>query len=402
MPNKSLTFKRTVNVPPQEAYRAFTNSTAWREWMSDFAFASPEKGGRLYLAWNSGYYAHGKYLSADPGKKVAFTWYGIDEPAPSKVLVNFKTKNDGTLVTLTHSGIGAGKAWAKAVKAIQKGWEESLENLQSVLETGLDLRFTQRPMLGVMVDVEIDAERAQKYSVPVNYGVRLGGTVEGMGARAAGLEGGDVIVGVGAKRVSNWPSLSAALQGLRAGQTVKVTFYRNGEKRTAPMTLSARPLPEVPADAAALAAYARIYYAGLDAQLAGAFAGVSEAEANFKPAPEEWSAKEVVAHLLQGERDQHSAITDSILSNQRQYDGNFDNSNLRTRVVAESYPTVAAILADLTRMETETVKLIEGLPAEYVARKGSFWPFAYGYTQAQPHNDDHLAQIRAAIAAARR
>jgi uncharacterized protein YndB with AHSA1/START domain len=402
MTGKTLTFARTINAPPSEVYRAFTNSTALREWLSDQAFATPEKGGRLYLAWNTGYYAHGKYLSADPGKKVAFTWHGMDEPAPSKVQVSVKAKGSGTVVTLAHSGIGAGKAWAKAVKAIQKGWEESLENLQSVLETGHDLRFTLRPMLGVMVDSEIDAERAHKYGVPVNYGVRLSGTVEGMGARAAGLEGGDVIVAIGAKRVSNFPSLNAALQSLRAGHTVKVTFYRNGEKRTAPMTLSARPLPEVPADAAALAAYARIYYAGLDAQLAGAFAGVSEAEANFKPAPEEWSAKEVVAHLLQGERDQHSAITDSILSNQRQYDGNFDNSHLRTRVVAESYPTVAAILADLTRMETETVKLIQGLPAEYVARKGSFWPFAYGYTQAQPHNDDHLAQIRAAIAAARR
>jgi uncharacterized protein YndB with AHSA1/START domain len=401
MATKTLTFRRTIHAPPTETYRAFTNSTAWREWMSDLAFATPEKGGRLYLAWNSGYYAHGKYLTADPAKKVAFTWHGVDEPAPSKVQVNFKTKNGATEITLTHSRIGSGKAWAKTVKAIQKGWEQSLENLQSVLETGHDLRFTLRPMLGVMIDSEMDAESAKKYGMPVNYGVRLSSTIEGMGARAAGLEGGDVIVGIGAKKVTNWPSVSAALQELRAGQTVKVIFYRNGEKHTALMPLSARPLPEVPASAADLAAYARKMYADLDAQLAEAFKDASEAEANHKSTPDEWSAKEVVAHLLIGERDQHSGITDSILGNQRQYDGAFDNSSLRTRVVAESYPTVTALLADLTRMEIETVKLIEGMPLEYVARKGSFWPFAYGYTQAADHNNEHLRQIKAAIAAAR-
>ncbi len=401
MAGKTLTFKRTINVPPAEVYRAFTNSTAWREWMSDLAFATPEKGGRLYLAWNTGQYAHGKYLAAADAKKVAFTWHGTGEPAPSQVRVSFKAKKGGTEITLTHSGLGSGKAWAKVVKAMQRGWEESLENLQSVLETGHDLRFTLRPMLGVLIDNEIDAERAKKYGVPVNYGVRLGSTVEGMGARAAGLESGDVIVGVGAKKVTNWPSLIAALQGLRAGRTVKVTFYRKGQKRTTLMPLSARPLPAVPADAAELAACARRVYADLDAQLVEALRGVSEADGNCKPAADEWSAKEVVAHLLIAERDQHAFITDSTMGNQRQYDGIADNSNLRTRVVADSYPRVADLLADLTRAEAETVRLLEGLPPAYVARKGSFWPLAYSYTQAADHYNDHLLQIKAAVAAAR-
>lgn len=399
---QTLTFKQNVKAPPEEVYRAFTNSTVLREWLSDVALATPHKGGRLYLGWNRGYYASGEFIAADPCKAVAFTWQGRGEPAPTRVRVTFKPKDGGTQVTLAHSGIGSGKAWAKSTKEIARGWEAGLENLQSVMETGHDLRFTLRPMLGVSIDAEITTENAARYGAPVTYGVRLSSVVEGMGAQAAGLQHGDVIVGVGGKKIINWPSLGAALQGLRAGQTVKVAYYRNGRLETATMELSRRPLPEAPATAGELADYVRKLYADFDAQLAACFQGVSEAEANHKPASDEWSAKEVVAHLLTGERDGHAYLTELVLGVECTYDGTFSNSDLRTRVNADSYPTVAAMLADLTRMEAETVALIAGLPPEFVARKGSFWRYAYNYTQASSHNDEHLQQIRAAIESARK
>jgi uncharacterized protein YndB with AHSA1/START domain len=397
---KTLTFQRTVNAPAPEVYRAFTNSTVLREWLSDVALATPEKGGRLYLGWNTGYYAAGEFTSLTPNKKVAFTWHGRGEPAATGVQVTLKEKNGATLVTVAHS-VGAGSAWAKATKEFTRGWEDGLENLQSVLETGHDLRFTLRPMLGVMVDNDIDAERAPKYGVPVNYGVRLGSAIDGMGAQAAGLQGGDVIVGVGGKKVTNFNSLSAALQPHRAGQTVKVIYYRAGEKETTNMELSRRPLPEVPATAAELADYVRRLYADVDKRLAECFNGVSEEAANHKPAPDEWSAKEVIAHILSDERDSHGFITELVRGNERAYDGGFENSHLRTRVVAESYPTMSEMLADLTRMEAETAALLAGLPPEFVARKGSFWRVAYNYTQASPHYDDHIRQIEAALESAR-
>ena len=110
----------------------------------------------------------------------------------------------------------------------------------------------------------------------------------------------------------------------------------------------------------------------------------------------------IAKDLLAGERDGHSYLTETVDGNERTYDQAYRNSMILTRVVAEAYPTVAAMLADLTRMEAETVALFRALPPEFVARKASFWRFAYGITQAPVHNDDHLQQIRAAIAAARK
>jgi len=398
---QTLTFKRTVKAPPSEVYRAFTNSTALRDWFSDGALSEPRKGGRVYFWWNDGYYASGEFTGMTAGKKVAFTWHGRGEPGASKVQVSLAGKDGGTTVRVSHV-FGSGKVWAKTAKEIAHGWERALENLQSVLETGQDQRFTLRPMLGVSGGDEITPGSAAQEKLPVEVGVRLNGTVEGMGAQAAGLGKGDIIVGIGGRKVVGWSSLIAALQSHRAGDKVKVVYYRGGKKETATMELSRRPLPEVPDTAAGLADFVRKLYADFDAELAKCFAGVTEAEATYQPAPGEWSAKEVLSHLVQGERDNTSYLADAIQGTERLYDGNLDNSLLRTRVVADAFSTAQKMLEELTNLEAESMAMIAGLPPEFVARKGSFWRYAYGYTQAHTHNDEHLHQIKAAIEAARK
>jgi uncharacterized protein YndB with AHSA1/START domain len=401
MADNILSFTCVVQAPAAEVYRAFTASTAWREWLVDVAFATPRKGGRLYLGWNTGYFAAGEYTTAAPGKKVAFTWQGRGEPAATRVQATLKEKGGATTVVLTHSGLGRGKAWAKTAKAIATGWEIGLENLRSVLETGQDLRFTLRPMLGVTVSDENNAEHAAAWGLPIDYGVRLGSVVPGMGAEAAGLHGGDVVVSLGGKKVVGFGGLAVALQGRRAGQTVPVVYYRDGQKHTTPMTLSGRPIPPIPATAAELAEALHKQFAESDVQLAACFEGVSEAAANHRPAPDEWSAKEVLAHLLIGERDSHSYYIETLLDNDRQYDGGFDNSDLRTRAVAQAYPSCQAMLDELKRLEGEAVALAAGLPAAFVARPAVYWRTAYNWLQNPLHITEHLRQIRSAIAAAR-
>ncbi|MGH2593540.1 MAG: SRPBCC domain-containing protein, partial [Anaerolineae bacterium] len=216
MPSKtqSLKFKRTVNAPPAEVYRMFTNSTALREWLCDAAQADPHKGGRVHLWWNSGYYTTGEFTALSPDRKVAFTWSGRGEPDATQVQVSLTGKNGGTALTLTHARLGSGKAWANFVREFTRGWEKNLDNLQSVLETGQDLRFTLRPMLGVNIG-EFNAEIAAKLGVPMTEGIRLDGVGEGMGAHAAGLRKNDVLVGFGGKKVTGWPSLVSVLQTRR-------------------------------------------------------------------------------------------------------------------------------------------------------------------------------------------
>ncbi len=397
---QTFKFKQTVNAPAAQVYRAFTNSTAIREWLSDGATADARKGGRLYLWWNDGYTAGGEFTTLTPGKKVAFTWRGRGEPEATKVQVSLAEKNGSTVVTVTHSGFGAGKAWARMIKEMTAAWLYSLENLASVLGSGPDLRITTRPMLGIMVDA-FDAEVAKKLGVPVADGLRLSGTLEGMGARAAGLQNDDVIVSLGGKKVTG-NTLAVALQGRRGGDTVPVVFYRGQEKHKVMMQLSRRPLPEIPATPGELADAIRKIDAELDVELAKCFEGVTEEEASFKPTPEEWSAKDVVAHLLSGERDNHAFVTEAIDGVARWYDGFGSNIQARHTAVMAAYPTVQAMLEEYRRNQTETAALLAALPPEFVARKGAYWQIAFNFLQPPFHNHEHFNQIRAAIEAARK
>jgi uncharacterized protein YndB with AHSA1/START domain len=398
---QTLTFKRTIKAPASDLYRAFTNSSALREWFSDAALSDARKGGRFYAWWNNDYYAAGEYLSVTPGKKLVLAWQGRGEPAATRVQASFAEKNGSTAVTVSHSGVGSGKPWAKAVKQITQGWERALENLQSAFETGEDQRISLRPMLGITL-TDFNAEVASRLGVPVNDGIRLDGTLEGMGAHAAGLQKDDVIVGMAGKKVTGFPSLAAALQGRRAGERVEVKFYRDGKLCSASMELSKRPVPQTPATAAELAEQVRKQYAGLDAELEKCFAGVTEAEASFRPSQSEWSAKDVLCHLLAGERDGHAYIDESVLGNSRFYDGQGNNIESRHQALMKVHPTYRALLDEYKKAEAETVALLAATPPEVVARRGGWWQLCFGWLQPPIHNQAHFQQIRAAIEAARK
>ncbi len=398
---QTLTFKRTINTKPVAVYRAFTNSTALREWFSDVALAEARKGGRFYAGWNSGYYTSGEYVSVTPDKKVVFTWQGRSEPAATRVQVSLAEKKGSTLVTVAHSRVGSGKLWAKAIKEIMKGWETALENLQSVLETGEDLRISLRPMLGISTGY-FNAEVAGQLGIPVAEGVRLDGTLAGMGARAAGLQKDDVLVSIAGKKVASFASLANALQGRRAGDKVPVKFYRGKQLNTVIMELSRRPIPPIPATPAELATAVRQMYAELNIELEKCFAGVTEEEASSKPVPEEWSAEDVVCHLLAGERDGHSEITDIIIGNVRYYDGDGNNVQARNIALSAVFPAYRALLDEYKQAQAETVALLGAIPPEVISRKRSWWWLSYNWLQPFEHTRDHFEQIRAAIETARK
>jgi len=395
---QTLKFKRSVNARPAAAYDAFTSALALCEWFCNAAQVEARKGGRLYVWWDSGYYAAGQFFAATPGKKLAFTWRGRGEPESTQVQITFAArKGGGTTVTVAHGGIWSGRKWAEAVGEFKKGWEVALENLQSVLETGQDLRFVRRPMLGINLG-DFNTATAAKLGVPVQEGVLVDGALEGMGAHAAGLQKNDVIVSLGRNKVRGWNALGPVLHNYQAGDRVVVTFYRGPEKMTATMEMSRRPLPEVPPTAAQLAEAVLQTYAGVDAALAECFAGVTEAEASAKPAPGEWSAKETLAHLLTGERDtQHWIVA---LVTRQEAPEFLDNLDIRYSAVASAY-TLPEMLAALKQAGAETVALVAALPPEFVERKASYWRLAYNLLQPAAHTYDHLDQMRAAIRAAR-
>jgi uncharacterized protein YndB with AHSA1/START domain len=401
MNNKTFTFEQLIKARPSLVYHAFTNSTVLHEWMCDLATANPKPGGRLYMAWNSGFYMAGEYFTLEPDRQIIFSWYGRGEPTPSLVRVTLEEKENGTLVHLSHEQVGSGIEWENTVKEIQDGWKSSLENLASVLETGHDLRFTLRPMLGIYPG-EYNAEIAQKLGVPMATGLRLDGVADGMGAQIAGLQTNDVLVRLGGHDLIDYADLTAALQNKRAGDTVEVVFYRGGEKMTVMMELSHRQLPDIPSSLHDLAAAVREQYAQMDAELDQFFAGVSEEEAAYKPALDEWSAKEVLAHLIHAEQFWRQHTTELVGSQESWTDDFAGNWQGAIDATLTAYPSLQELLAQLKLQCIETQALFAKLPEQILERKGTYWRLASEALQTPYHLRTHIQQMQAAIEAARR
>jgi uncharacterized protein YndB with AHSA1/START domain/uncharacterized damage-inducible protein DinB len=403
MPSKPiiLKFKQIIKAPASAVYRAFASSTALREWFCDAALAEPRPGGRLYMWWISGYYSSGEFIGLAPDKKLSFTWRGKGEPAPTRVTVSLAAKGGQTVVTITHDQLGAGKLWAPIAAEYARGWEAALQNLQSVLETGPDLRIVRRPMLGISGGGDLTPESALKLGVPAKAGLQLDSLVEGMGAQAAGLQKDDVLVKLGDKKITGFSSVGAALQGHRAGDVVPVVFCRGAHKKTIQLTLSARPMPEIPATPVEIAEKVRQLYAETDIELAQVFVGVSEAAAARRPTPESWSAREILAHLILAERGQIDFVSELLVANERWYDGYGDNVPAPIQAMLAVYPTASDLLAQLQRTEAETSALIAALPPEFAQRKGSYWRLGMILPFITLHIHEHLGQIKAALEAAR-
>lgn len=400
MNTHTLSFERFVQATPSQVYHAFTNATALREWVCDVSTTDAKPGGRVYMAWNSGYYMAGEFLTLEPGHLVVFSWFGRGDPKPTQVRITLSEKDGGVLVHLDHEQIGSSSAWKKAIKEIQEGWTQSLENLASVLGAGEDLRITLRPLLGINPG-EFNADIANKLGVPTIEGIRLDGVVDGLGAQVAGMQANDVIIHLGKHTVKNFADLRAAIEGKRAGDRLKIVFYRGSKKKVATLELSRRPMPNIPPTLRELVEQTRQLYAQMESDLNEFFAHISETEAAFSPAPEEWSTKEVLAHMIQAEyfwRQRAGELVSSQESWVDEFAGNFQPAITATLT---AYPSLAELLAYLKRQYIETQALFANLPEQIVERKGTYWRLAAEALQMPYHFNAHIEQIKAAVQAYR-
>ena len=398
----TLTFKQTIHASPTEVSRMFTHSTALRDWFCDWAIADARKDGLFHLRWNSGHYVSGQYLTFEPGKKLVFTWDGKGELQATRVTVTFAEKGEGTVVTLSHQGVGAGAKWASTRHGIEEGWPSGLENLKSVMETGIDLRVARRPRLGIFIG-GFNPEIAKGLSVPAKDGIRLEGTAEGSGARASGLQKDDVIVKFAGKNV-NPGSLGNVVQNYKAGDKVPVVYYRGGQKNTTELELSKFPMPDVPATAVELAEAMRKNYVALDGEWEQIVAGLSEAEAEHKEG-KEWSAKELIAHFIAGERDYQSWIANMLRDNESNDYLEFrPNVDERLAAIVARFKTVRGLLDERRAAEAETVALLAALPDSFLKRKHLYRRVATWALEVIPGHlrNEHGEQIKTAIAAAKK
>ena len=397
---QDLTFTRTISAPASEVFRAFTAPSALRGWLCNAAQVAPHRGGRVYLWWNDGYYATGEFSDYRPYEAFAFTWNGRGDPSPTEVRVTLHEEGGGTTLQLIHSGIGSGPEWFDTARAVGEGWESHLENLQAFVETGIDPRFARRPMFGLSDAEELNPDLAKKLGTSINEGLRLLGLVDGMGAQNAGLTRGDIVTGLGGKPVNTFASLGVALQDYKAGDKVPVNIYRDGQEQTVTVELSKRNMPEVPATSKELAASMRQTFTQLDAELDEVLAGVTEEEASYRPSPDDWNAKEIIAHLVASEQDAHAWVA-ALEEDADREDIFHSNTPVRIKSLAAAYSTLPAIVDALKKSDAVTLAMAETLPEKIVARKDDYYLLAQWWSTFADHNREHFAEIKKLVEAAR-
>lgn len=392
MTTQEISLEQLINETPEAVYYAWTNEMALTQWLCQDARVAVQPHGRLYLYWPQGYHATGEYQQVEANKALAFSWRGKDEAHSSRVAISLTQVEDGTRVHLLHSHI----AEESAASTIQQVWEVGLANLQAVLETGLDNRLYNRPFMGIMLQGQLTAEQLAARGVPANGAVELGGALPGTSAAEAGLQAQDLLIQIGDKAIETMPDIGQALQGKQIGDSLPLTVYRNGQPTTSTLTLRRRPAPHVPPTAEAFSAELGRAYAAADAQLDEILAGASDAVAWQSPAPGEWSAAEVLAHLIICERMIQTTV--GVQLNGNPLPNWPDNDPPMIQAVLAVYPTLAELVAAWKTAEAETVALIGRLPEAFVGRKATYTILA-GFILGEMvnHTQGHLRQIQEAV-----
>lgn len=107
------------------------------------------------------------------------------------------------------------------------------------LEKGKEL---ERPLIGITMLNVTDTYRLYQNGIiideDIDTGVVVLSVVEDSGANRAGLKKGDIIIEINGEKVSNAAYLKYELYKCNVGDTMNVTYYRNGKIRTTKITLT--------------------------------------------------------------------------------------------------------------------------------------------------------------------
>src|SRR5215467_171565 len=131
------------------------------------------------------------------------------------------------------------------------GFAIPINTAKAVLNDLMTLGRVRRPALGVRT-IPISPELADEISLPVDYGLLIIGVVSGSSADQSGLKagseraylgntpimlGGDLIVAIDDEKIQDQDDLTQMMNNHRAGDTVKVTIYRNKKKMDVQVSL---------------------------------------------------------------------------------------------------------------------------------------------------------------------
>ena len=135
MNTHSLTISKHFNAPKEKVFHAWSDAQSMLQWMGPGSVTCERAevdftvGGayEIYMQTEDGpMTAYGEYIEINPTDKLAFTWgWRQNALEGSLVTLTFKAVDDGTLLTLEHSGLPA----PDVAEHHKMGWTAILEKL---------------------------------------------------------------------------------------------------------------------------------------------------------------------------------------------------------------------------------------------------------------------------------
>ena len=143
---KTLTYTETLPAKLNDLWKELTDHTKITKWFSPQAKIEPHQGGAYELYFDPENHdsmsTKGcKITAIKPCTYIAFQWKGPDQyaqimnnPPQTSVEVTIAKKEQGTQLTLKHSGWKEGAKWEEAKEWHHKAWLGVLESLKKHLD----------------------------------------------------------------------------------------------------------------------------------------------------------------------------------------------------------------------------------------------------------------------------
>jgi putative serine protease PepD len=101
-------------------------------------------------------------------------------------------------------------------------------------------KSVSHPYIGIQGQ-SVTSDVATQYNLPVTEGAMVTSVMPGTSAEKAGLKSGDIVVSVDGKPVKTIDDLIAAIRKKNVGDKISITYYSNGTKKTADLTIQEEP-----------------------------------------------------------------------------------------------------------------------------------------------------------------
>jgi serine protease Do len=180
------------------------------------------------------------------------TTYSVADFLQTDAVIN-PGNSGGPLVDLAGRVIGINSAIESPTGVYAGyGFAVPVGIARTAMEQFLKYGRVRRAILGVGIN-DVRAADAQAAGLREIRGALVGSVQEDGGARAAGLQPGDIILSVDNQPISSVAVLQRTIYGYQPGQTVTVAVQRFGAQRTARITLKEAPSERTVAAAPAAA-----------------------------------------------------------------------------------------------------------------------------------------------------